>query len=204
MSKQSIVDWPDNPQDALSQFLVDFRDIFQCIDQDANVFFAPALNQHSARIAVKVESRSKVLNERGIPLIVLVDGAGEDLYLQAIQQVQLRVLDGRYSVSTKHYVYQIQDTPETKVLGWHYHPEDPVSPIPYPHLQMFRSAQEKWYRHLKKKHIPTGRVSAERVVEFLITELDVQPANLKWQSVIERTERNFEERKTWGHKEPPV
>ncbi|MEZ4490989.1 MAG: hypothetical protein R3F51_25700 [Cyanobacteriota/Melainabacteria group bacterium] len=204
MSKQSIVDWPDNPQDALNQFLADFRDVFQCIDQDANVYYAPAVHHSSTRIAVKVETRSRIRNERGIPLIVLVDGAGDYLYFQAIQQVQIRVLEGKYTVSTRHYIYQIQDTPQTKVLGWHYHPEDPISPIPYPHLQIFRDSQEGWYRSLKKKHIPTGRVSAERIVEFLITELNVQPANLNWRSVIERTEYNFEERKTWGHKEPPV
>lgn len=43
-----------------------------------------------------------------------------------------------------------------------------------------------------KKHVPTDRVSIERVVRFAIEELDVPPLRRNWSDILDRGQRRFD------------
>lgn len=45
-------------------------------------------------------------------------------------------------------------------------------------------------------HLPTGRVSIEAVVRFLIQELDGEPRREDWEEVLDDAERPFIEHRT--------
>jgi len=49
----------------------------------------------------------------------------------------------------------------------------------------------------RRHHVPTGRVSLEAVVRFLIVELGVTLRRDDWEDVLADGERRFAERRTW-------
>jgi hypothetical protein len=51
---------------------------------------------------------------------------------------------------------------------------------------------------LHKLHLPTGRVSIEAVVRFLIEDLDVVPRRRDWSAVLDRHEEAFRRSRTWA------
>lgn len=54
------------------------------------------------------------------------------------------------------------------------------------------------------RHIPTARVSIERVVRFLIAELGAVPVTPTWDAVLRRNEREFASRCSWWLTPPPA
>jgi hypothetical protein len=64
------------------------------------------------------------------------------------------------------------------VFAWHWHPTR-TPQKPYPHLHV-RSEHRLLGLALKNLHMPTGRVSFEEVVRFLIDELRVVPTRTDW------------------------
>ncbi len=82
----------------------------------------------------------------------------------------------------------------TEQLSYHYHPA-PRAPEPHLHV----SAEADWVHHgaLKKKHLPTGRVSVEDFIELLIVEFGVRHRREDWQEVLDKNRAVFKERKTW-------
>jgi hypothetical protein len=51
---------------------------------------------------------------------------------------------------------------------------------------------------LSKLHIPTGRVSFEEVVRFLVEELRVVPIRADWREIVADSEVRFREYRTWS------
>jgi hypothetical protein len=50
---------------------------------------------------------------------------------------------------------------------------------------------------LHKLHLPTGRVSLEAVVRFLIDDLDVVPRRADWRAILARHEEASGRARTW-------
>jgi hypothetical protein len=89
--------------------------------------------------------------------------------IQLLLGHQFRVVkDGRSSwhVSTVAYRYHLLDAAGQELIGWHWHPGVGTD---RPHLHV---PADPIGRHL---HAPTGRVSIEAVLWFLLTDLDVKP-----------------------------
>ena len=80
-------------------------------------------------------------------------------------------------------------------LAYHFHPSPDGRGHTEPHLHV--GAQPSWGRGLKKKHLPTGRISAEDFVRLLIEELDIGRQRSDWAKVLSRGEQRFAERRTW-------
>jgi hypothetical protein len=109
--------------------------------------------------------------------------------------------EGEWKVATKAYAYVVSirsrrlPRPQ-ELMEWHWHPlRTPQRPEPHLHV---RSQHRLLGLDLPTLHIPTGRVSFEEVVRFLIEEMRVVPTREDWQAVIADTERRFREFRTWA------
>jgi hypothetical protein len=85
--------------------------------------------------------------------------------LLVAQDVRLRTKDGTWFASTTRYEYDYFLTPDASVASWHWHPGRRVDE---PHIHV--AAQHSSGLHLRKHHFPTGRVSLEDVLLFLLSD----------------------------------
>jgi hypothetical protein len=107
--------------------------------------------------------------------------------------------DGGWVVHSTAYHDQIRDDYEREIIADHWHPGLGVD---YPHVQ-FKSLSAPV--DLRKSHIPTGRVSFEAVVRFLVDELDVAPIREDdWRTMLNQNEQLFERQRTWSLIPPPL
>ena len=85
---------------------------------------------------------------------------------------------GPWKVSTKRYRYRVDDDAGTELVSWHWHP---ASGYRHPHAHVMSG-------HLVGQHLPTGRVSLEAVVRFLIEEMGATPRRDDWDRVLTAAE----------------
>jgi hypothetical protein len=78
------------------------------------------------------------------------------------------------------YSYALVGRNETEILVFHWHP-DGRSPITEPHLHIKTSLVGV---ELSKSHVPTGIVSAQSFLQFLIRDLRVEPLCPGWQAIL--------------------
>jgi hypothetical protein len=85
-------------------------------------------------------------------------------------------------------MYTISDSAvlETELISWHWHP--PTRHRPHLHI--------KDLAHLG--HVPTGRVTFESVLRYLIEDLAADPARKDWRSVLEGTELLHAKHRSWS------
>lgn len=104
----------------------------------------------------------------------------------------------KYTVSTKHYLYSVLDHDLNDLVGFHYHPELDQDPILHPHIHVYADGDKRYSGfNLHRRHIPSGRVALEDVIEWLIVELEVKPIRDDWQKVLHDTREKFKRNKTW-------
>lgn len=118
------------------------------------------------------------------------------LFLSAGQHFRIvpdERFDGEWKVRTEGYAYRAALSDETGdfILAWHWHPDT----RPDPHLHI--GAAHPDVSDLPKLHVPTGRVSFEEVVRFLVTELGVSPMRNDWEETLAETEARFRAFRTW-------
>jgi hypothetical protein len=65
----------------------------------------------------------------------------------------------------------------------------------WPHVHAY-GARDNLTLH--KLHLPTGRVSIEAVVRFLIEDLDVVSRRDDWRIILDRHEEAFRRSRTWA------
>jgi hypothetical protein len=98
-------------------------------------------------------------------------------------------------VRSSGYWYQVRRADGPEVLAFHWHPAGPGANIPFPHLHLGRALGAIDID--PKAHVPTGRVSLEAVVAFLIRELGVRPLRPDWESVLAANQAAFDTTRTW-------
>lgn len=97
--------------------------------------------------------------------------------------------DQRWHVSTAAYSYQLYDENDAELIAWHWHP----GTVRRPHLHAPAGPIGK------RMHVPTGRVSVEAVLRFLLTELDVhtrRPAD-EVHEILDAAEDAFIRHRRW-------
>lgn len=109
--------------------------------------------------------------------------------------VQARGRRGPWKVDVTDYLYHLHDHTEAEVILYHWHPSlTPDNPHPHLHLEVGTRIGRK---DLLGKHLPTGRVTFEEVLRFLITELHVQPRRPDWAAILDKNQSLFEAWRTW-------
>lgn len=112
---------------------------------------------------------------------------------QHFRTIQDERFEGEWKVRTEGYAYRVALSEETGpfLFAWHWHPNT----RPDPHLHV--GADHPEVTELPRLHVPTGRVSFEEVVRFLVTDLRVVPARRDWQETLAETESRFRAFRTW-------
>ena len=100
---------------------------------------------------------------------------------------------GYWEVNSAGYAYQVRERGGSDLIRFEWHPIG--HQVRYPHLHVH--GQAGLVRIDAKHHVPTGRVSLEAGMRFLIDELRVDPLRTDWQQVLDEGERQFRERRSW-------
>jgi hypothetical protein len=132
----------------------------------------------------------------GSPPIGRLAGTKLSLFFsQNYSIVQLSTAEQEWKVKTEGYIYRLDDESGAEIISYHWHPNSEYPRFPHLHL---KKGSDVGREELKRCHIPTGRVSIESVVEFLIKEFHVIPRYSDWRDVIEENRRRFEIHRTWA------
>ncbi len=111
--------------------------------------------------------------------------------------------EGPYRATTVEYWYRLARQAGPALLSFHWTPETAMpAQRMFPHLHveagLTGASGEAQLRSFNKLHVPTGRVSCESIVRFLIEEMGVPPTKPSWQSVLEVQEERFREHRRQG------
>lgn len=89
-----------------------------------------------------------------------------------------------YRCGTRGYWYTVSDESLKEIVSWHWHPAN----YPSPHVHV----EGGYYGH-----IPTGRVTFESVIRFMLEELEVIPARSSWRRILAEQEDLHRQYRTW-------
>ncbi len=100
---------------------------------------------------------------------------------------------GEWKVSTDSYAYSLglPGNGTNEFLAWNWHPPNP----PYPHLHS--CIRSEAVEDAARLHIPTGRVSVEAVIRFVIEELEAVPARDDWDEALAQNDSRFVQWRSW-------
>jgi hypothetical protein len=104
----------------------------------------------------------------------------------------------RYRLRTLEYGYYLQETADQRraaLFRWEY-ASDPPMEHPHQHVQIRTTLTSDALQRpidLDKVHVPTGWVTIEQVIRFLIADLGVQPpcGADKWEQILHESEQKF-------------
>lgn len=132
-------------------------------------------------------------------------GGPSDLWLQLRMRyrfVQKEDLDGGpWKIQTLAYSYTVTTGQEARILSYHWHPGGP-SHESAPHLHLGDSQLIDGASLTSKQHVPTGRVSLEQVIRYLIVEHGIEPRHDDWDNTLTLTHGVFELYRTWSTTPP--
>lgn len=98
-----------------------------------------------------------------------------------------------WKIRTRGYIYTVYeccDEHPTEIFAYHWHPDQSVA-VPHVHFK-------KGEPLIRRTHLPTGRISIESIVEFLIRDLGVTPRVADWNAIIGRNRDLFEKYRSWS------
>ncbi len=129
--------------------------------------------------------------------------------LQVVQNLMpLWVEDSKHwRMTTREYIYFLA-TKDVEI-AWHWHPltsprEGDPSVRPHAHVQLPEgTASAKARKAISKLHIPSGRVTVEQVVRYIIEECEVEPLHDDWDQILSAGHDLHVEHRTW-HSDTPT
>ena len=101
----------------------------------------------------------------------------------------------QWKVATAGYSYILHGDEGKEMFAYQWHPQGP-SPVTTPHVHL-GPALGVADPNLPKVHVPTARVSLERVIRLAI-ELGAQPIKQDWDAILTQTESAFVQWRSWG------
>jgi hypothetical protein len=103
---------------------------------------------------------------------------------------------GPWKVSTVEYIYEVADESDEPIARFHWHSvsAQPGDEVRWPHVHVHG---DRAALTLHKLHLPTGRVSIESVVRFLIDDFDVVPVRANWDAILREREEAFKRWRSW-------
>lgn len=175
------------PQEATDAFLEPVQRIVSCVS-DAVMYGSgrrPASEPHTLTIGGQNYARLRGPDN----LLLMVTHR-----YRLVQGAEART---GWRVNTAEYIYTLLDLDERPLLAWHWHPQTGRGPhrITYPHLHVYGQTT---LPTLPDRHPPTGRVSLEAVIRFVIDELGVEPRRPDWRAILDETEAVFKRDRSWA------
>jgi hypothetical protein len=184
----------ESPEAAEERFLKFLQPALSCVSE-ARWVLPPPAESEPHRVLVTSERPMTLERQRGLSEISFTA-------VQEFKVVEDEVHEGEWKVQTLSYAYgvkvqskKLKEGDSDDVLIWHWHPYISEHPKPHVHPPI---THRLLGLELPKLHVPTGRVSFEDVVRFLIDELRVVPVRKDWSEVVDTTEAYFHEYRTWA------
>jgi hypothetical protein len=134
---------------------------------------------------------------RGAPVCVPVGNKGYHLFIG--QTIEVAKEKGDYRLRTLRYEYRVtagSDFDAPALVRWEYNSREfRTSLFPRHHIQIQAKVESfaGGVLDLNKIHLPSGWITVEEVVRFLITELKVKPFSDDWDDLLQKSEQKFRE-----------
>jgi hypothetical protein len=98
------------------------------------------------------------------------------------------------------YEFHTNESASQEVLLFHWTPEDEHAAVRFPHMHIGPALTERQQAvrlgNLHRAHIPTGRVSIEKIIWMTINEFGANPTHGHWENVLSKSEEEFENART--------
>jgi hypothetical protein len=173
-----------NPEEAVRHFLEPLKAVVGCVTVEG--FVTRRSDRHGD------ERRTAAFQEG---FAILDRGNGQSFKLELYHRYTVTAAEGErgpWKVSTAEYIYEVADESDVPIVEFHWHPES--GRIAWPHAHAYGTRDSLT---LHKLHLPTGRVSIESVVRFLIEDLDVLPIRDDWDEILKAREVAFKQYRSW-------
>lgn len=142
----------------------------------------------------------------GVRSIKVPKGAGfialagsKRLHFSAVLEYEIIETDqpgrGPWKIRTRKYLYHVVTDDHTEVILFHWHPETSDRKYPHTHLGSSQLLPTAVVGH--GDHIPSGRISFEMVLDYLIREQGVVPRRSDWEDVLTLNNANFTTWRSW-------
>ena len=109
---------------------------------------------------------------------------------------------GGFRVRTVSYTYEFQtnESAPKEFLLFHWTPEDERAAVRFPHMHIGPALTERQLvirpGNLHRAHIPTGRISIEKIIWMTIKEFGANPTHGHLEKVLKKSEEEFEKTRT--------
>jgi hypothetical protein len=119
------------------------------------------------------------------------------LYLTLLQILEVEREVTRYRLKTKEYSYRLLDQSDPRadaILRWEYQSDVAGHGFCRHHVQVRTGVGLVGeVLDLNRCHMPSGWVTIEELIRFLIHDLEVQPLTKEWPAILAESERKFYE-----------
>ena len=176
------------PREAVRNFLAPLKAVVGCVTSEG--FVVRGTRAAGERQTAHFQDGFAILSRR----------SGHTLSLELYHRYVIREAGGDrglWTTSTIEYVYEVRDANGELIAAWHWHPTTARTDdqIRWPHVHAHGTRDNLTLHRL---HLPTGRVSIEAVVRFLIEDLEVVPRRDDWNDILSRHEAAFRRSRTWA------
>jgi hypothetical protein len=164
------------PREAVDDFLEPLRQIVGCVTDEG---FVARIRREGGPYPARFQDGFAILGRTGSrqPFRLTLTHSYNVLPPSGEQRL--------WTVGTAGWIYDLADSRDELISAFHWHPEN-SGRVARPHVHVYGDHDTV---DLHKLHFPTGRVSLEAVVRFLIEDLDVVPRRRDWDEVLDRHEQ---------------
>jgi hypothetical protein len=129
------------------------------------------------------------------------------LYLTLLQILEVEPELTKFRLKTKEYSYRLLDVDDPRanaILRWEYVSAVPPGGFCRHHVQINTGVGlSGGLLDMNRAHAPSGWVTIEELLRFIIVDLGVVPVTRNWPQVIEESEKRFYEEFTSKRYHPP-
>lgn len=183
-----------NPAEAVDAFVKPLVDAINCLTEDC-----------SPRVQDAGLGRESVVTfGQGLPLKLQHRSTNYGLTASLrFKIVPAPPPAGPFRTTVVGYTFELRRgaTPTNKgdrVIAYHHHPR-PTTRVQSPHCHLGLSPADVGMAAAigSGRHLPTGRITLEEIVVYLIDEVKVVPARADWRDVVKGSLRNHRDWRTW-------
>jgi hypothetical protein len=177
-----------NAREAVANFLEPLKAVIGCITSEGFVTRSP--QRTGDEQVAHFQDGFAILDRQ----------SGQTLKLELVHRYIVAEVEGErgpWAVRSTEYIYDIADEADEPIAAFHWHPLDAQAgdEMRWPHLHAYGTHPSLTLHRL---HLPTGRVSIEAVVRFLIEDLQVVPRRDDWSAILDRHEEQFRRLRSWA------
>jgi hypothetical protein len=173
-----------SPQEAVQAFIGPLQRVISCFSKTAHVSHVGSYSLDGGPYALRI-------GKFKLPRTTI--------FLTATMNYKIVEAEGDrgpYKVTTTAYQYLLEDSEESELLAYQWHPQ---STRKCPHLHL-GSSSKLAKKTINKLHLPTGRIALEQVLRLCVEDLEVVPVNKDWDNTLSDAQKAFETWRTWSFK----